>query len=107
MKNTDKKIKNESHLRSWTKSIVWRIIGILLLWVISWVVLKDWKEVTLITIVFHVIRFILYYFHERVWDKIHWGITKHPLSGINVKQDLTPEDKRIIREQLERLGYIN
>ena len=32
--------------RSWTKSIVWRVIGIVLLSVISYLITGDWKEMT-------------------------------------------------------------
>ena len=52
--------------RSWTKSIVWRVIGIVLLGVISYLITGNWKEMTSITVLFHGIRVVMYYYHERL-----------------------------------------
>lgn len=64
---------SDTHLRSWTKSITWRIIGIVILGVLAWLVTGNWGQTTVITLTFHVIRFVLYYFHERAWERIGWG----------------------------------
>lgn len=97
----------ETHTRAWVKSIVWRILGIVILGAISWLVTHNWKEMTIITVIFHVVRVILYYFHERVWERIPWGRIKHPLSSLPVNKELTPEDLKIIQNQLKDLGYID
>jgi len=103
-----KRIKSlETRTRSWVKSIVWRLLGIFILGLISWLVTHSWKEMTLITIIFHAIRLILYYFHERLWETISWGRIKHPLSDLPVKGEIKEEDKRIIEEKLRELGYID
>jgi len=93
--------------RSWTKSIVWRLIGILLLGLIAYLITSDLTEMTLITILFHTIRLVLYYYHERAWERIPWGRVKHPLAAIPVKQQLTPEDMKIVQEHLRQLGYVD
>jgi len=93
--------------RSWAKSIVWRIIGIALLGSIAYMVTGDWKEMSVITILFHGIRVVLYYYHERVWEHISWGRVKHPLAGLPVKQRLAPEDMEAVREHLRQLGYVD
>ena len=64
----------ETSLRSWTKSLSWRIIGIIILFIIAWLFTKNLKEITGITLVFHSIRFVLFYFHERAWNKVEWGV---------------------------------
>lgn len=97
----------ESHKRAWVKSIVWRMLGIIVLGVISWLVTHSWKEVTIITMIFHGVRVILYYFHERVWDRISWGRIRHPLSCLPVNKELKPEDLRLIQSQLKELGYLD
>lgn len=97
----------ETHSRAWIKSIVWRILGIVILGTISWLVTHSWKEMTIITIIFHGVRVILYYFHERVWDRIHWGRIKHPLSVLPVNRELEPEDLKLIASQLKELGYMD
>ena len=97
----------ETHTRAWVKSIVWRILGVVILGIISWFATHSLKEMTMITIIFHGIRVILYYFHERVWEKISWGRVKHPLSDLPVNRELKPEDLKLIRDQLKELGYID
>lgn len=63
----------ETRIRSLGKSVVWRLMGIVILAVITWAYTKDVAEVTGITLIFHGIRFFLYYGHERLWNKIDWG----------------------------------
>jgi uncharacterized membrane protein len=88
------------------KSIVWRVIGIFLLGGIAYLVTRDWKEMTILTISFHGLRVIMYYFHERVWEHISWGKVKHPLAGLPVNKHLAPEDLKIVEDRLKALGYI-
>ena len=109
-KNSHKKGRRmaiESHTRAWVKSIVWRLIGIVILGCISWAITDSWKEMSLITLLFHSIRVVLYYFHERVWDQIDWGRIKHPLSSLAVNRELEPEDLRSVANQLKELGYLD
>jgi len=97
----------ETHSRAWVKSIVWRILGIVILGAITWFVTHSWKEMTIITLIFHGARVILYYCHERAWERIHWGRIKHPLSVLPVKRELEPEDLKLIANQLKDLGYMD
>ena len=82
----------ETHKRSMVKSITWRIIGVFLLGGIAYSVTRNWKEMSIITILFHSIRMVLYYFHERIWLRVKWGKILHPLAEIDVHGKLTPED---------------
>jgi len=93
--------------RSLTKSITWRVIGIILLGVISYLITSNWKEMTIITVLFHGIRVILYYYHERIWENVSWGRLKHPLAELPIKEKLTPGDLEIVREKLKSLGYLD
>ena len=97
----------ETRSRAWIKSFVWRILGIVILGAIAWLVTHSWKEMTIITIIFHGVRVILYYFHERVWERIHWGRIKHPLSSLPVNKELKPEDLELIKNYLRELGYLD
>ena len=106
MSNIAKKLTLETRARAWVKSIVWRILGIVILGVISWFVTHSWKEMTTITVIFHGLRLILYYFHERAWERVNWGRIKHPLSEFEFNRELTDKDKQIIKEELRALGYI-
>ena len=97
----------DTRKRSWAKSLTWRILGVVLLGLITYAITKDWKEMAVITAVFHGIRVILYYAHERVWERIDWGRVKHPLASLPVDRELTPEDMDTVKEQLKSLGYID
>jgi uncharacterized membrane protein len=66
----------DTRWRSLAKSITWRVAGIIILGGLSWLFTRGWRETALITITFNAIRLILYYFHERAWEKIGWGRRK-------------------------------
>ena len=63
----------ETRWRAWAKSITWRVMGIIILGGLAWLFTRDWRETGLVTITFNAIRLILYYFHERAWERISWG----------------------------------
>lgn len=91
----------DSHRRSWAKSVTWRVVGIVLLGGISYAITRNWEQTTVITAIFHSLRLVLYYYHERLWERITWGKLVHPLSRFPVKGDLTPEDYDAIGDFLE------
>ena len=97
----------ETHKRSIVKSLVWRIIGVVLLGGIAWGVTHNWREMTVITVLFQSIRMVLYYVHERIWLRIEWGRIRHPLDSLEVKGKLTPEDMDEVRAKLRAMGYID
>ena len=86
MDNVNKSINNNTKtdlwVRSWTKSFTWRIVGIVILVVLSYFITGSWVEASLITFVFHAIRLILYVLHERAWELTAWGRATNP--GINM-----------------------
>ena len=63
----------ESRSRSLVKSLVYRVLSIGGTAVISWIITRDIKEMISITLAVQVFLITLYYFYERVWDKINWG----------------------------------
>jgi len=64
--------------RSIAKAVTWRIAGIIILGVITYFVTGSWEKTGIISITFHSIRLVLYYFHERAWEKIKWGRKLQP-----------------------------
>ncbi len=66
----------EHKRRSWLKSLIWRLISIFILGGLTWLFTHNWEQTSLITITFHSIRLVLYYFHERIWDNVGWGRIK-------------------------------
>ena len=63
-------IKQESHLRSATRSIIWRILGVIVLATITYIITKNRIQTSLITVIHHASFLVIYYLHERVWCKI-------------------------------------
>lgn len=64
------KILKESHKRSALRSILWRLIGVGVLALITWIFTRSIMQTTLITILHHGVFLIVYYLHERLWIKI-------------------------------------
>ncbi len=62
----------EDRFRSFIKSICWRVIAVLNGWGSAYFFIGDLKKSFLISLVANVIGFVLYYIHERVWNKIEW-----------------------------------
>ena len=63
----------ESRLRSFIKSLAYRIVSICGTSIISWIITRDIGETISITIVIQVFLVILYYSSERIWNRINWG----------------------------------
>ena len=61
--------KSERHSRSLTKSIVWRVIGVLFLALITYIFTRNWITTTLVTVVHHGVFLFAYYAHDRFWLK--------------------------------------
>ena len=59
--------------RSLLKTISWRIIGTLDTILISWAITGALTLAFSIGFVELVTKMVLYYFHERAWNKINWG----------------------------------
>jgi len=67
------KIQNsDSHSKSLVKSISWRILGTLDTIVIAWVLTGTLSVALSIGSIEIFTKFILYYGHERLWNKIEW-----------------------------------
>ncbi len=63
----------ESRLRSLVKSLAYRIISVAGTGILVWLATENMRETIFITLIVQVFLVILYYFYERIWDKIKWG----------------------------------
>ena len=66
-------ILNEMRKRSIAKAITYRIICISMLSLVTYVVTRDIMEMASIVVIFQSIQMIIYYFHERTWERVDWG----------------------------------
>ncbi|TNE31367.1 MAG: DUF2061 domain-containing protein [Alphaproteobacteria bacterium] len=66
----------EAHSRSFAKAVSWRILGSIDTFLLSWLFTSDVKAAGAIAITEVLTKMVLYYFHERAWASIHWGVHK-------------------------------
>lgn len=59
--------------RSALKAVTWRIIGTMDTFLLSWFITKEPVTAGAIASFEVLTKTILYYFHERGWNKIQWG----------------------------------
>jgi len=97
----------ETRVRSLTKSVSWRLIGIAMQVAITYGFIRNWSDTLGITGIFQTLRFILYYFHERMWERIRWGREHHPLAHLKLRPDITGEEIEAIREFLAQQEYLH
>ncbi len=62
----------ESHKRSLTKSVVWRIMGVAILAVITYAFTGSLFATSLITVLHHRVFMFGYYVQDRFWLKVKW-----------------------------------
>jgi len=59
---------------------VWRIICIVVSVVVTLFLSGKWDIAVAVGTIYNVITMILYYFHERIWNRIKWG-TNYPITN--------------------------
>ena len=72
----------ESHKRSLIKTISWRIIATTVTMLVSYIWLGEWTSAISLAITANLIKSLLYYLHERGWNRLDFGRHK-------VKEDYT------------------
>ncbi|MFK5973034.1 MAG: DUF2061 domain-containing protein [Flavobacteriaceae bacterium] len=65
--------KSERPIRSIAKAVSWRVIGTLDTLLISYLLTAEVALAASIASIDFVTKMFLYFFHERIWNKIGWG----------------------------------
>jgi uncharacterized membrane protein len=65
-----------SHLSSASKSIVWRIMGIIVKAAVAYAFTRSWLITSLITVTHHATFLVVFYLHERAWYRYKKDIGK-------------------------------
>jgi uncharacterized membrane protein len=68
----------ESHIRSITKALSWRVIATLVTFFVSWLVIGSVETAAKIGLLDTSIKFAAYYLHERAWIRSNFGKLKEP-----------------------------
>jgi uncharacterized membrane protein len=63
----------DSNKRSLTKTISWRVTGSSATFLIAYLLTGDFAVAGTIGVVQMVSNTILYFVHERAWNKVNWG----------------------------------
>ncbi|MEI6788259.1 MAG: DUF2061 domain-containing protein [bacterium] len=63
----------ETHVRSITKSLTWRIFGLVFTFMIGWLVTGSMKLGLTLGLLDFFSKLGTFYLHERLWMKIRWG----------------------------------
>jgi len=81
-------LKKMSRKRHLAKTVTWRIIGTIDTIILSWIITGDVNKGLAIGGVEVISKMALYYFHERAWYKIKFGLTskENPLKQAPEKQ---------------------
>jgi len=61
------KIAQETHKRSFIKSLIWRIMGVLILGSVTYFYTRHWIQTTWITFLHHGVFLFIFWGHERFW----------------------------------------
>ncbi len=64
---------SEKPIRSIAKAVSWRVVGTLDTLIVSYVLTGQIALATSIASIDFVTKMILYFFHERIWNRIKWG----------------------------------
>jgi uncharacterized membrane protein len=67
----------EAHRRSLAKAVSWRVLGSLDTFLLSWLFTNSVKAAGAIATTEVITKMFLYYFHERAWSSVKWGIAEH------------------------------
>jgi uncharacterized membrane protein len=100
-------LHGEAHTRTIVKAISWRVIATMTTMTIVFLFTRQIILTLGVGLAEVIAKITFYYLHERAWDRISWGKSKHPLSKLAVKRELEPEDMEIIKDKLRELGYLD
>jgi uncharacterized membrane protein len=70
----------EAHSRSFAKAVSWRVLGSIDTFVLSWFFTSSVKAAGAIASTEVLTKMVLYYFHERAWSAIGWGMKDEGVS---------------------------
>lgn len=100
-------LTGEKHSRTVAKAISWRVLATLTTMTIVFLFTKEIVLSLGVGVAEVIAKMTFYYLHERIWNKISWGKGEHPLSSLQVKRELEPEDMEKLKNYLKDLGYLD
>jgi uncharacterized membrane protein len=71
-------IIRDSRIRSLAKAFSWRIVATLTTSIIAWIITGELDTAAVIGGIEFVLKFFIYYLHERAWAVIAWRAPRAP-----------------------------
>ena len=59
-----------NHRQSILKSLIWRIMGVVILGAVTYAFTHSWFITTLVALIHHATFLLVFYLHERIWVKV-------------------------------------
>ena len=66
-------MSDDTKVRSFSKSVTWRLLGILNGLIIAYLLVGDFEMSLRIALWANFTGFIAFYIHERIWNNVKWG----------------------------------
>ena len=63
----------ETHLRSVVKGISWRVVATMVTTIVVFIYSGELAAAAIVGSIDAVAKIALYWGHERIWQRIHWG----------------------------------
>ena len=64
--------------RTLLKTLTWRVIALVTTIAVVYAYSGDAKESLVVGLTANLLKMFLYYFHERIWNRVHFGRMKQP-----------------------------
>jgi len=96
----------DSKKRSITKALTWKVLGLVVISLITYALTGNLKTVGLMAALYHAIMMVLFYVHESVWQTIGWGRSKGlfvQMTGLSGAGKTTTA--RLVQQRLRKKGY--
>ena len=68
----------EKKRRSIVKAISWRFFATLITAAIVWIMTGELKFAATVGLIDTLVKFVIYFLHERIWNKIPYGRIRQP-----------------------------
>lgn len=68
----------ESHYRSIIKAITWRAGGTIVTFIVAWIITENLNFSAKIGALDTIVKIGVFYFHERLWNRLNFGRSKPP-----------------------------
>lgn len=65
----------QTNERIGVKTIIYRIIGIIVSFVINNLFMNNMKKAFLVTIIIETLQTTIYFIYEKIWNQIKWGVS--------------------------------